>query len=70
MYKAAQNNDRELWREVEGDHYADSIHVTENGNIGIDVGGNVIVMPVEEWHKLASELIGSEKPSTNTERAK
>ncbi len=26
--QAAQNTDRELWRERDGDFYADSIHVT------------------------------------------
>lgn len=51
--KAVQNTDRELWREREGDYYADSIHVTEGGGIGIDCGGRVIVKPVREWHRLA-----------------
>ena len=47
------NTDRELWREVEGDYYANSIHVTEDGSIGISVGGNVIVKPLTAWHELA-----------------
>lgn len=34
-----QNTDKELWREREGDHYADSIHVTVTGCIGINCGG-------------------------------
>lgn len=51
---AAKNTDRELWREREGDYYADSIHVTEQGGIGINCGGLVIIKPVREWHKLAS----------------
>jgi len=54
---AARNTDRELWREREGDYYSPSIHVTQGGGIGIDVGGNVVVKPLREWHKLAaSEL--------------
>lgn len=48
-----QNTDRELWREREGDYYADSIFVTETGGIGMNVGGFVIVRPIGEWHKLA-----------------
>lgn len=35
----AQNTDRELWRESPGDYYANSIHLTESGGIGINVGG-------------------------------
>lgn len=50
------NTDREIWREREGDYYADSIHVTEQGGIGINCGGHVIVKPVREWHRLASAL--------------
>lgn len=53
----AKNTDREIWRGPDegcGDFYADSIHVTEQGGIGIDCGGHVIVMPVRSWHKLAA----------------
>jgi hypothetical protein len=49
----AQNTDRELWRERDGDYYADSIHVTEGGGIGINCGGSVVVLPLREWHRLA-----------------
>jgi hypothetical protein len=45
------NKDRELWRDGES-FYSDSIHVTENGAIGINCGGNVIVMTLRQWHKL------------------
>jgi hypothetical protein len=56
-----QNTDRELWREREGDYYADSIHVTDGGGIGIDCGGFVIVKPLRKWHELAKkELSGGE----------
>lgn len=51
---AKMNTDREIWREREDDYYADSIHVTENGGIGINCGGHVIVKPIREWHKLAA----------------
>lgn len=50
---AAENTDREIWRRVERDFYSPSIHVTRGGGIGINVGGTVIVMPVERWHELA-----------------
>lgn len=52
---AAKNTDREIWREREGDYYAPSIHVTQEGGIGIDVGGTVFVMDVRDWHRLAVE---------------
>lgn len=48
-----KNTDRELWREREGDYYSPSIHVTEHGGIGMEVGGYVIVMPIGRWHALA-----------------
>jgi len=48
--KPAMNTDRELWREPPGDYYADSIHLTEKGGIGINVGGHVIVRTLEQWH--------------------
>jgi hypothetical protein len=51
---ASQNTDRELWREREGDYYADSIHVTAQRDIGISCGGTVYVKPVREWHRLAA----------------
>lgn len=50
MNTACQNTDREIWRKRPGDFYSPSIHVTENGNIGINFGGSVIVAPVERWH--------------------
>ena len=52
---ACENTDRELWRERFGDFYADSIHVTKDGSIGINVSGHVIVMPLQKWHALAAE---------------
>lgn len=52
-HQCAANTDRELWREREGDYYADSIHVTAQGGIGIKCGGYVYVKPIREWFKLA-----------------
>ena len=47
----AINTDCELWRKVPGDYYSPSIFVTENGSIGINVGGLVLVAYVEAWFK-------------------
>lgn len=52
MDNAVKNTDKEIWRKVEDDYYSPSIHVTESGSIGINVGGSVIVAPVEEWHEV------------------
>jgi hypothetical protein len=54
--KASENTGRELWRRVPDDFYSPSIHVTEDGSVGIDVGGTVIVAPVEEWHGLRKAI--------------
>jgi len=48
------NTDVEIWRERPDDYYASSIHVTQDGRIGIDVGGTVYVKSVKEWHDLAN----------------
>lgn len=55
---ACKNTDRELWRgpdEGNGSYYADSVHVTEGGAIGMNVGGYVIVMRPREWHAACKE---------------
>lgn len=55
---AQVNTDRELWRRNGGDpmdpdnFYQPSIHVTEGGGIGIQVGGHVFVKTPERWHEL------------------
>ncbi len=51
----AANTDRELWRERPGDFYADSIHVTQTGGIGMKVGGVVTVRTLYEWHAAMHE---------------
>jgi hypothetical protein len=58
MDETVANTDRELWREPAAlgqAAYAPSIHVTARGGIGIDVGGDVYVKPLREWHRLAVE---------------
>ena len=57
--EACQNNGRQLWQESDEKGHR-SMHVTEGGGIGINVGGSVWVKPLSEWHRLAEEEI---KPS-------
>ena len=47
----SKNTDKEIWRKYKDDFYSPSIHVTERGEIGINVGGYVTVASVEDWHK-------------------
>ena len=56
MSNTGKNTDRELWRKIEGDYYSPSIHTTVADEIAIQVGGFVIVMPVEKWHELGREF--------------
>ena len=57
--QAYENTDRELYREpseIEGmSYYSNSVHVTKDGKIGMNVGGLVVVMPIAEWHSLATQ---------------
>lgn len=46
---AYKNTDRELWREREGDYYANSVFVTDRGGIGFNVGGFCVVRTPAEW---------------------
>lgn len=55
-HDCATSTDRELWRERPDDYYADSIHVTESGGIGINCSGTVYVMPLRQWHSQASSV--------------
>jgi hypothetical protein len=48
----AVNTDKEIWRENPDDYYSPSIHATQNGHIGISVGGRVIVLDIQTWHWL------------------
>lgn len=55
MSEATLNTDREIWRRVPGDYYSPSVHVTADGGIGMNVGGTVIVMDIEDWFLHAVE---------------
>ena len=59
--EAGQNTDKEIWRERPDDYYSDSIHVTQTGGIGINVGGTVFVRPVREWHGVMRRLDEADK---------
>lgn len=50
------NTDREIWRGMGGDYYADSIFVTQGGGIGINHGGHVVVQPLSKWFGAVSEI--------------
>lgn len=48
------NTDRHLWPDTsDPDGPLESIHVTAEGAIGINVAGNVVVRPLREWHSLS-----------------
>lgn len=47
--KPSKNTDKEIWRRIPDDYYSPSIHVTQQGGIGINVGGFVVVKSIEEW---------------------
>jgi hypothetical protein len=61
MSEPMQNTDRELWRETPS-YYSPSIHVTEEGRIGINVGGTVFVKPLRDWHALAVAALPEPAP--------
>lgn len=46
----AKNTDTQIWRKDKEDDLSPTIHVTKEGNIGINVGGFVSVKPIEAWH--------------------
>ena len=55
MKQPVKNTDTELFREKEDDYYSPSLHKTEHGQIGINVGGTVYVKSLREWHELAEQ---------------
>ena len=61
-----QNTDRELFREVKGDYYSPSLHVTIDGLIGINVGGSVHVMSLRDWHERAESFIVKTETTHNS----
>lgn len=56
---ACVNTDRELFRETAKDWkdegYQPRIFVTQDERIGINVGGQVYVRSIREWHRLIKE---------------
>lgn len=63
------NTDRELWRRQSSNpaidpdgFYEDSVSVTVNDMIQINVGGRVIGMDARKWHALAVEKLGPTPP--------
>jgi hypothetical protein len=58
---------RTVWREVEGDAYSPHIFVNSAGGIGIEVGGRVIVQGIRQWHADA-ELISQCDPAAELAR--
>lgn len=65
QHQTAANTDREIWRETPGDFYSPSIHVTEDGAIGINVGGTVIVRRLDEWHRQVGRIFVEKIPSSD-----
>lgn len=66
--KPVKNTNVELWREPTNEpgmsYYMPSVHVTQAGKIGINVGGSVYVKSLTEWHELAGgSLVQSPNPS-------
>lgn len=53
----AKNTDIEIWRARQGDYYSPSIHVTQRGDIGINVSGHVIVAPTRRWHDAGEKIL-------------
>jgi len=53
--QACVNTDEEVWRK-DPDYYSPSIHMTKLGDIGINVGGYVIVASVESWHEAGKKI--------------
>ena len=64
------STDRELWRAVPDDYYAPSVFVTREGDIGMNHGGTVFVMTVEEWVKRAKAFISPNEELTLRNGAK
>jgi len=55
MDSGFRSTDRELWRS-DGGFYADKVYSTIGNEIGINIGGVVIVKTPAEWHRLASGI--------------
>lgn len=68
MSEEAQNTDKEIWRKRPDDYYSPSIHVTEAGDIGIGVGGYVLVAPIEYWHDAGDKILTVDPKLSNWRR--
>jgi len=55
--KACINTDREIWRKIKDDYYSPAIFITEFGGVGINVGGYVLVAPIESWHDAGNKIL-------------
>lgn len=53
----SENTNIEIWRRIRNDYYSPSIHVTKFGDIGINVGGYVLVAPIESWHEAGIKIL-------------
>lgn len=56
--QAVQNTDRAIWHSVTADGRSATLLITNAGALAINVGGHVLVKPIESWHKL-HEMIDS-----------
>ncbi len=63
-----KNTDKEIWRRISDDYYSPSIHVTEFGDIGINVGGYVLVAPIENWHDAGDKILTIDPKLPNWKR--
>lgn len=57
MENGVNNTDKELFREIEGDIYSPSLHITNSGGIGINVSGHVLVAPIRKWHAAGNKIL-------------
>lgn len=65
---ACKNEDVEIWRMTKDNYYSHSIHVTKSGDIGIDVGGHVLVAPIERWHDAGNKILAVDPRLKNWRR--
>jgi hypothetical protein len=66
MGESGENNYREIWRK-NCKIGSPSIQVTDNGDIGITIGGDLIIAPIEKWHKWATFVSGAPSGSNECE---
>ena len=50
-----ENTDTEIWRERPGDYYSDTLFITIDGALGIDIAGTVFVKPLRKWQELEAD---------------